>query len=40
MDSSGYIMIQYVGGMANVRTCDESLYHGIIRREQVRIYSE
>jgi hypothetical protein len=26
MDSSEFT-IQYVGGMANVRTCDESLYH-------------
>ena len=28
MDSSEFT-IQYVGGMANVRTCDESLYHRV-----------
>lgn len=28
MDSSEFT-IQYVGGMANVKTCDESLYHRV-----------
>ena len=36
MDSSEFT-IQYVGGMANVRTCDESLYHRVSSREREQV---